>query len=278
VRLVETVARGVERLSLTTPTLPPATDTNTYFVARDEAFYVVEPATPYEEEQRVLRDAIEAKLSRGMHLLGFILTHHHRDHVGAAARMREVFEAPVLAHRVTAAKLEGVLSVDAHLEEGASLLGHAVQVLHTPGHAPGHLCLREQHGRWLIAGDMVASVGTIVIDPDDGGEMTEYLAQLDRLASLGTGVLLPAHGAPIEEGEARLRYYVQHRLAREARVLSAVAALGHEGASERAVVERAYADTPEALWPIALRSARAHLIKLAREGKVRRARDRWWIE
>ncbi|MBL8681274.1 MAG: MBL fold metallo-hydrolase [Myxococcales bacterium] len=273
---IETVAPNVERLSLRTPTLPPATETNTYFVERDLEFYVVEPAPSFDEERAMLLEATDRKIRGGWRLRGVILTHHHGDHIGAADAMRAAFGAPTMAHHETRARLRDHVAVDRVLDEGDTLFDGEVELVHTPGHARGHLCLRDRARRWLIAGDMVASVGTIVIDPDDGGDMRAYVAQLTRLADEGAGIVLPAHGAPIEEGEARLRFYVAHRLAREAKVLAAVAGFEARGASEDQVVERAYEDTPRAIWPIALRSARAHLGKLAAEGAVRLDGDRWF--
>jgi glyoxylase-like metal-dependent hydrolase (beta-lactamase superfamily II) len=140
-------------------------------------------------------------------------------------------------------------------------------VLHTPGHAPGHVCLYDADDGSLVVGDMVASVGTILVEPGDG-DMRVYLQQLERLAELGARVALPAHGDPIDEPTALFRRYVAHRLMREAKVLAAVAK--HPGgATAEAIVSDAYDDVPATIWPIALLSTRAHLMKLADEGRVR---------
>ncbi|MDH3201487.1 MAG: MBL fold metallo-hydrolase, partial [Myxococcales bacterium] len=65
-----------------------------------------------------------------------------------------------------------------------------------------------------------------------------------------------------------------HRLMREGKVLGALEAHG-EAACPNDLVARAYDDTPEALWPLAVRSLEAHLIKLEREGRITREGDRW---
>lgn len=266
--LQETSAAGVERVGLRTPTLPPATRTNSYFVGRRD-FYLVEPSSPYGPEQARLHDLIEARLDRGHRLLGVIATHHHGDHVGGAAAVRERFGAPLMAHAGTRDRLVGRVVVDVLLDEGGVDLGGPVgldlAVLHTPGHAPGHLCLHERGAGWMIVGDMLSSLSTIVIDPDDGGDMDAYIAQLRRLAALGPTTLFPAHGEPVADGAARLLAYVAHREAREARVRVAVAA-GAETLA--AVVARAYDDTPLWLWPVAAKSARAHLERLRLRGEV----------
>ena len=182
------------------------------------------------------------------------------------------------AHAETAARLPHV-PVARELRDGDALVLDGpeptrLRVLHTPGHAPGHLCLHDEERGVLVVGDMVASVGTILIDPDEG-DMSAYLRELERLASLGARVALPAHGEPIDAPEALFRRYVAHRLAREAKVLAAVRAKGPAGGAPLDFVPSAYDDTPAVLWPLAARSLEAHRVKLARDGLVAREAHRW---
>ncbi len=95
-----------------------------------------------------------------------------------------------------------------------------LEALYTPGHAPGHLCFDALGSGAMITGDMVASVGTILIQPEDG-DMALYLASLERMRDRQPRVLLPAHGEPIDDPRTCLDRYVAHRLAREAKVLAA---------------------------------------------------------
>jgi glyoxylase-like metal-dependent hydrolase (beta-lactamase superfamily II) len=167
--------------------------------------------------------------------------------------------------------LADTVEVTHTLDEGDVLEG-GIHVLHTPGHAPDHLCLWSPDAGWMIAGDMVASVGTILIDPDHEGDMDHYLTQLERMRALHPSVLLPAHGDPIEGAVAHLTAYIAHRLQREARVREAV---GSQTTSLDAIVTRAYADTPHAPRPLAEKVARAHLARLERTGEVQRVRGGW---
>ncbi len=141
------------------------------------------------------------------------------------------------------------------------------------GTRPGHVCLFEETTGAFIAGDMVASEGTILIEPRDG-DMAEYLAQLDRLANLGAKVALPAHGEPIVEPTKLFRHYIAHRLAREAKVLGALSALS-AASSIDGILPVVYADTPPFLWPLARLSLEAHLIKLERDGRAVRDAGSW---
>ncbi|MDO9015666.1 MAG: MBL fold metallo-hydrolase [Deltaproteobacteria bacterium] len=272
--LQDTTAVGVERLPLRTPTLLPATHTNSYFVGRRD-FYLVEPSSPYGPEQARLHDFIEARIERGHRLLGVIATHHHPDHVGGAGAVCERFGVPLMAHARTRDKLAGRVTVHRLLDESDTGLGDPVgldlAVLHTPGHAPGHLCLHERTAGWMIVGDMLSSLSTIVIDPDDDGDMDDYIAQLRRMASLGPTTLLPAHGDPVADGAAALGAYVAHREAREEKVRRAV---GGGADTLAAVVARAYEEAPVWLWPIAAKSARAHLERLRRRGEITMTGDK----
>jgi glyoxylase-like metal-dependent hydrolase (beta-lactamase superfamily II) len=120
---------------------------------------------------------------------------------------------------------------------------------------------------------MVASVGTILIDTEDEGDMDAYLTQLRRLAGLSPGRLLPAHGDPVDDGPGLLLGYVNHRLQREARVLTAVSPAGTEAAQ---VAREAYQEVYSEVPTLALRSTLAHLERLRRLGQVQReASGRW---
>ncbi len=264
-------------LSVRTPTLPPATHTNVYLVGTRE-LVLVEPASPYDDEIDKLAGWVERALAAGKRLKALLLTHHHPDHAGGAARLRERLGAPLWAHPATAQRLSGRVAIDRELEHGEriELEGDApitLQAIHTPGHAPGHLCFWEPASRSLIAGDMVASVGTILIEKSDG-DMQAYLDSLAAMDALGAAQLLPAHGLPIRDAHERLQFYIRHRLAREAKVADALTQLGREALVDE-LVPIAYADTAQIAWPLARLSAEAHLIKLEREGRAARRGERW---
>ena len=259
--------------SALTPTLLPATHTNSYALGGRE-LVLVEPATPYEDEQRAWLDWARGLVSQGRELVAIIPTHHHPDHVGGLEVLSRELDVPVWAHDATVERLSPALRsrVTRRLADNDTIVleGPRVEswrVLHTPGHAPGHVCLFEERTRTAIVGDMVASVGTILIAPGDG-DMQVYLAQLERLAQLDATLALPAHGEPIDEPTVLFRKYIAHRLAREAKVLAAVEKAGTTGADASALVSDAYADTPMHLWPIAKLSLEMHLEKLEREGRV----------
>jgi ribonuclease/clavin/mitogillin len=274
---VVAVAPTIQMLPVRTPTLPPATHTNTFLVGTREAV-VVEPATPYREEQDLMVEWVQAARLKGVEPVAILATHHHPDHVGGAMALKERLQLPLWAHAMTAQRLDGIVEVDMLIQDGERIVldgptPTALSALHTPGHAPGHLCFTDEATGIMIAGDMVASVGTIIVEPTDG-DMLLYIESLRKMAELEPAALLPAHGDFIREPQAILSFYIEHRLMRERKVLEALEARG-KPSRPRHLVAQAYDDTPKHLWPLALQSIEAHLIKLEREGRIKKEGDRW---
>ncbi len=274
---VRTVVPTIEMLPVRTPTLPPATHTNTFLIGTGEAV-LIEPATPYREEQDLMVQWVQSARLRGVEPVAILATHHHPDHVGGAMALRERLQLPLWAHAMTAQRLDGIVESDRLIQDGERIqldgpTPTALTAVHTPGHAPGHLCFIEEASNIMIAGDMVASIGTIIVEPTDG-DMLLYLESLRNMSTLEPAGLLPAHGTLIEEPQAILNFYIEHRLMRERKVIDALEARA-KASRPRHLVASAYADTPKALWPLALQSIEAHLIKLEREGRVWKEGDRW---
>ena len=262
--------------------MPPATHTSCVVIG-DETLFVVDAAPTDASQRALLQRHLQERLARGATIGGFILTHLHPDHIGAAAPLARHFQAPILATERTASDLRAGTSssissgeasldelpvVDRFLEEGDRLAGW--EVLETPGHAHRHLCLWRADERVLIAGDLCAGVGTILIEPGQG-DMTQYLHSLRRMADLEPDQIIPSHG-PILKGTAPLRALIEHRLRRERRVLEA---LNIQARTLQALTARAYADTPKELWSLAELSLESHLLKLLEEGRAVRCAKGW---
>lgn len=260
--------RGIVLAALRTPTLPPATHTNCWIVSLDRGAAVVDPGSPDPGEQARLFSMLDAMAAEGRPPREVWLTHVHPDHTGAAAAVSERYGIPVKAHRLAAGRVPGVASIEP-LREG-QLLGGRWVALETPGHAREHLVFLDEPSGAVLAGDLVSTLSTIVIDPPEG-DMAEYLRQLDRVRSLAPRTLFPAHGPPALDGVGRLGMYIAHRRERERLVLAAL----DSGGTLAEVTARAYADTPPAMHPVAERSCLASLLKLRDEGRAREDAGRW---
>lgn len=260
--------RGVVLVPLRTPTLPPATHTNCLLLGDDE-LWVVDPGSPWPEEQAVLRETLDTLATEGRRAKGVLLTHHHHDHTGGA----QALGLPIAATEGTAALLD--FKVDRLVRDGDRFdVGpRGWRALHLPGHTRGHLCLVENGSGAVVAGDLVAGVGTVIIDPPEG-DMAEYLASLDRLLAQEPGTIYPAHGPVVPGGAAKLAQYRQHRLEREALVTAALERHGGP-ATPAQLVPLAYPEIKPDLYPLAERSLLAHLLKLVKDGRATQTADRF---
>ena len=222
-------------LAITAPNPGPLTlgGTNTYVADGT----VVDPGP---NDERHLKEL----LATGM-VERIVLTHRHPDHAAGATRLSKLTGAPVLAF-------------GAGISDG-DVIGGLVAV-HTPGHAPEHLCFWHPESRTLLSGDLLAGEGSIMISPPEG-ELRKYVASLERVRGLAPSRILPGHGPEVARAREKIEEYLAHRREREARV---VAALDSGARSLDEVVESAYADVPPPMRPYAELSAKAHLLKLGR--------------
>ena len=262
-------APGLRVVPLRTPTLPPATHTNCVVVG-DARFVVIDPGSDMPDEQEKLFAVIDDHLVEGGELEAIVLTHHHRDHVLGVDALRARYHVGVWAHPRTAHHLG--ISLERELRDGDRIdLGRdSLDVLLTPGHADGHLAFVHARSGIVIVGDLVAQVGTILVDPIDG-HMGDYLDSLATIQALAPKAILPSHGWIIAAPQGLLTHYIEHRMAREALVLEALRT--RQKATAEELTPLAYPDVPAEIWPIASRSVLAHLIHLVETGHALRTKD-----
>ncbi|HYI38162.1 MAG TPA: MBL fold metallo-hydrolase [Thermoleophilaceae bacterium] len=226
---------GVRRVRADNPSPLTLDGTNTYVVGG----WVVDPGPDDPAHLEAVRAAA------GGPIAGIALTHSHPDHADGA---------PALA--------EMVGGVDVVLGIEGQRVG-PFDVLSTPGHAPDHVCLLLD-GRIAFAGDTVLGRGSVFVPPGEGS-LGAYLDSLRRLRALDLDVICPGHGPYVEDPAAKLDEYVEHRLERERMLLEALDAGARD---EGAMLDQAWADVPAELRGAACLTLRAHLEKLAQEGRL----------
>jgi glyoxylase-like metal-dependent hydrolase (beta-lactamase superfamily II) len=236
--------------------------TNTYLVGIDEVA-VIDPGP----DDATHIDAIVGASMRER-VRWVVLTHTHPDHSPGTKRLVDATGAEVLAYGKRMDK-DGAVVPDTIIGEGDTIEGteFGLEVLHTPGHAPNHLCFMLEEERVLFTGDNVLEGMFSVINPARGGDMATYLATLARLEKLRLTRICPGHGDVIDEPRARIQEYVSHRRDRERQVLK-VLKTGPARVAD--IVATLYGD--QDLHPKLVEAAgwqvHAHLLKLKAEGKV----------
>ncbi len=260
-RVVERWSQRVVRVLAPNPSLLTLEGTNTYVVAEPDArtAVVIDPG-PADDEH--VRRVVRACGGRQVTLV--LLTHTHLDHAEGAAAFADHAGAPLAALEPGWAT-PGAPALDTGTPVRAG--GVALVPIPTPGHAADHCCFWLAADRAIFTGDHILGRGSTVVEWP-GGDMAAYLASLEALRRYGAARLYPGHGPLVADAAAKIDEYVAHRLEREGQVVAALAA-GDRTPAE--LVARVYADVDPALHPAAELSVRAHLVKLAREGRVAEA-------
>jgi glyoxylase-like metal-dependent hydrolase (beta-lactamase superfamily II) len=271
------LAPGVMRLVANNPGPFTFKGTNAYLVGSGEDVVLIDPGP----EDAAHRDAILAAIGR-RRVSHILITHTHRDHVdglpalvaatGAATAGFGRHVAQPGAKRTSASGGEYVdldFVPDVRLAHGDRLAGDgwAFTALHTPGHAPDHLCFELEGTGVLFSGDHVMGWNTSVIAPPEGS-MADYLRSLELLGARADRdrVYFPGHGGRVEEPQRLVKAFLLHRRMREQAILDCI----RSGTNTvRAIVPAIYRDLDPKLTNAASLSVLAHVEHLISRGLVR---------
>ena len=164
----------------------------------------------------------QAVAEKGVNVKQILLTHGHLDHVGAAAELAAHYAVKIIGpQKLDAFWLEGLpaqsrmfglaecapLTPDRWLEEGESVeVGNVrLDILHCPGHTPGHIVFFDAEGRLLVSGDVIFKGGVGRSDFPQGNHQALIDSITDKLLPLGDDVtFIPGHGPMSTLGHERV--------------------------------------------------------------------------
>jgi glyoxylase-like metal-dependent hydrolase (beta-lactamase superfamily II) len=247
------------------------TGTGAHIVGRGQVA-VIDPGPDLPSHLDAILEATE-----GETISHIFVTHSHLDHSPLARPLAERTGAVIYAGGESCRSFGG----GDRLEAGDDLdfrpdvaltdrrcfhgPGWTIEAVATPGHTANHYAFALEEENALFPGDCVMGWSTSVVSPPDG-DMGDYLDSLDKIRRRRFSTLWPAHGPAIREVGPFLAAYIGHRLVREHQILNALEAFGP--ATIRRLVSVLYADVDRGLHPAACHTVLAHLIQLAREGRV----------
>jgi glyoxylase-like metal-dependent hydrolase (beta-lactamase superfamily II) len=270
---------NVSRILANNPSPFTFTGTQTHLVGGNGGLAVIDPGPDDPRHVEALLAVIAARPVEAI-----VVTHNHRDHSPGAALLKAATGAPIVGAAPLGINDEGPradasfdtdYAPDRVLADGEQLNGDgwSLTAVATPGHTSNHLAFALDGTGILFPGDHVMGWSTTVVSPPDG-DMTDFMASLEKLLERDDRIYYPAHGDPVENPRRLIRGLLGHRKQREGQILRL---LRGDVTAVPAMVGKMYVGLDPRLFPAAERSVLAHLIDLRGRGLVIGDGDEWRI-
>lgn len=251
---------GVKQFLPLSNTFPPANRTNCFLIG-DHKRVLIDPSPKNEEEKRKLINSV-----RPFGVDFIFLTHHHPDHHQFCVDIAKEFGVGIGLSKDSYQRIIAKYGEDyfagitpAFFKEGQVLTqvrGLDVFIYEVPGHDEGQLALAPSDLKWFLAGDLIQSVGTVLIARPEGN-MRKYFQSLEKVMALSPRYVFPSHGIALG-GVHKIRQTLEHRKERE----EGIKKLHLEGHSEKEILHTLYSAIDPRLHPYALATIEAHLEKI----------------
>ncbi len=263
VPMIESI-RGVRQFLPLSKTFPPANRTNCFLIGDDREGILVDPSPRDDKEKFKLLKSL------GNYVVDEIfITHHHPDHHEFAVEIAQTLDVSLGMSQWTHDRIKKIWGDDYFhdrnvkiFKEGdvlTTVLGQKIKIYEVPGHDEGQLALAPENLNWFLVGDLIQTVGTVVIGGEEG-DMAKYFDSLQKVIDLSPRFIIPSHGIALG-GTNKLSMTLKHRKLREQQIRE----LYTEGKTRQEMLDIVYEGLDERLHKYAMKTIEAHLKKLGLE-------------
>ena len=205
---------------------------------------------------------IDKWIDKGNEILFQMITHHHQDHWQATTHLKEKYDIPIALHPEFNSHFEvNKLLPDIILENKQVInlgmdkfnnIEWQLNVEFLPGHAKDHISLIDQRFGALICGDIIAGIGTVLIE-----DYEDYMKSLEYLKSLNITTIFPGHGPVIKNGKQTILDYIKHRRMRETMIFDFIKENKSNTLSK--ITREVYSNIPTSFLSIAEQQVKVYL-------------------
>jgi len=258
---IRETADGVYRIKITSSSMDIG-HVNLYMIESTDSSYILVDAGFHSSSKEVIQ-AIQDNIGKDIRVETLVITHLHYDHYGGVREIAGRFASKTILHErevVIKEMIENVSRANklvwadyleipsAVADKVQKLVKHEAkifpqnfetipngytlktkigswEIIHTPGHTPGHVCLFNWENGILISGDhlLPEETSNVAYYPvADYNPLFDYLKSLRRVEGLNPRVILPSHGEPFKEAGKRVEFLFQHHLQRLEQVFTGI--------------------------------------------------------